>query len=60
MPYDKDLVRPDAYVLFYRHRNLPVHLNIKEPPASPTSMDTYEDTVPMESSSMKDIHEFVH
>ncbi len=26
----KDLVRSDAYVLFYRHRNSPVTLTIKE------------------------------
>jgi hypothetical protein len=26
----KDLVRSDAYVLFYRHRNLPVNFVIKD------------------------------
>jgi len=26
----KDLVRSDAYVLFYRHRNLPVNFSVQE------------------------------
>lgn len=28
--HDKDLIRPDAYVLFYRHRHLPVNLRLEE------------------------------
>jgi hypothetical protein len=61
LPQDKDLVRSDAYVLFYRHRHLPVNLIINEQNPSPISMDdTYEDTVPMlpmESSHMKDVND---
>ncbi|CAF0984223.1 unnamed protein product [Adineta steineri] len=68
---DKDLVRSDAYVLFYRHRHLPVHLNVNEQnSSSPISMDTYEDAVSMDkygdtvimessSSSMKDINDLL-
>ncbi|CAF3581966.1 unnamed protein product [Rotaria sp. Silwood1] len=60
LSYDKDLVRSDAYVLFYRHRNLPINLVINEQNSSPMSMDIYEDTVTMESSSMKDIQDLLH
>jgi len=58
LPQDKDLVRSDAYVLFYRHRYLPVNFRFNEQKSSPIPMDTYEDTVTMESSSnMKDIND---
>ncbi len=30
LPNVKDLVRSDAYVLFYRHRNLPVNFALQE------------------------------
>ncbi|CAF1390884.1 unnamed protein product, partial [Rotaria magnacalcarata] len=59
LSYDKELVRPDAYVLFYRHRNLPLNLTINEQTASPMPMDMYEDTVTMESSAMKDVRDFL-
>ncbi len=62
---DKDLVRSDAYVLFYRHRHLPVNLTLNE---SNSSMDTYErlymdtseNTLTPESSNMKDVFDFVN
>ena len=38
--HDKDLVRPDAYVLFYRHRHLPVNVVINERNTSVISMNT--------------------
>ncbi|CAF4207350.1 unnamed protein product, partial [Rotaria sp. Silwood2] len=65
---DKDLVRSDAYVLFYRHRNSPINLVMNEQNTSPTSMDTYKDTITIdtykdtttiESSSMKDIQDLL-
>ncbi|CAF1580390.1 unnamed protein product [Rotaria magnacalcarata] len=59
LSYDKELVRPDAYVLFYRHRNLPLNLTINAQTASPMPMDMYEDTVTMESSAMKDVRDFL-
>ncbi|CAF1282003.1 unnamed protein product [Rotaria sordida] len=59
LSYEKDLARSDAYVLFYRHRHLPVNFVINEQNTSPTSMDIYEDTVTMESSSMKDIQDLL-
>lgn len=55
LPHDKELVRSDAYVLFYRHRNLSVDQLVNEQTSSPISMDTTnEDTVIMESSHMKE------
>jgi hypothetical protein len=59
LPHDKDLVRSDAYVLFYRHRHLPVDLIVNQESSSPVSMDTYEDISTMESSHMKDIHDLL-
>lgn len=58
---DKDLVRSDAYVLFYRHRHLPVELLLDQPDEpSPVFMDTYEDIQTPESSHMKDIADLVN
>ncbi|CAF1633950.1 unnamed protein product [Adineta ricciae] len=62
LSYDKDLVRSDAYVLFYRHRHLPVNLAMSDnnvPLASPISMDIYEDAISMDSAHMKDVHDFM-
>lgn len=60
LPYDKDLARSDAYVLFYRHRHLPVNLVIDECNPSPVSMDIYEDAVTMDvSADMKDVQDFL-
>ena len=61
---DKDLVRSDAYVLFYRHRHLPVEhlLNEQHSSSSPMSVDnnSYEENVILESSQMKDIADFLN
>jgi hypothetical protein len=58
---DKDLVRSDAYVLFYRHRYLPLDPvdpcvnELTQQNTTPVSMDIYEDAVTMESTQMGDI-----
>ncbi len=57
---DKDLVRSDAYVLFYRHRHLPVNFQINEQNSSPISMDTYDDIVTMDSAHMKDVNDLLN
>ena len=63
---DKDLVRSDAYVLFYRHRHLPVPANFsldhqqQQSEPSPVFMDTYEDIQTPDSSTMQDIIDFVN
>ncbi|UJR15384.1 hypothetical protein I4U23_002332 [Adineta vaga] len=61
LSYDKDLVRSDAYVLFYRHRHLPVNFVTNESTSlsSSASMDIYEDAISMDSTEMKDIQDFL-
>lgn len=59
---DKELVRSDAYVLFYRHRYLPVQLLFNEQNPSPMSVDSNQssdETVVMESSNLKDVQDFM-
>jgi hypothetical protein len=56
---EKDLVRSDAYVLFYRHRYLPVDFLLHEQNQSPIYMDTYEDALTTEDSHMKDVNDFL-
>jgi len=59
---DKELVRSDAYVLFYRHRHLTVPFVFNEQNPSPMSVDSYqssEETVVMESSNLKDIQDLI-
>jgi hypothetical protein len=56
---EKDLVRSDAYVLFYRHRHLPVDFLLHEQNQSPVYMDTYEDALTTEDSHMKDVNDFL-
>lgn len=59
---DKELVRSDAYVLFYRHRYLPVQLLFNEQNPSPMSVDSNQssdETVVMESSNLKDVQDLM-
>ena len=67
---EKELNRPDAYVLFYRHRNLPIQLNLPTPPPQPpavtttttstfTPLDTFDEPISMETNTLDDIRDLL-
>ena len=62
LSHDKDLVRPDAYVLFYRHRHLTVELGLDDavPSVNTTSapMDVSEDSTSMDTAGFDDVIDF--
>jgi hypothetical protein len=56
---EHELVRPEAYVLFYRNRTLPVHFNVPEPLITsivlpPTSIDIHDE------STMDDVKDLLN
>jgi hypothetical protein len=60
---DKDLVRPDAYVLFYRHRYSSFNHIVHDPvPSANTYVSTeiYTDSINMDSASIDDIHDLLN
>ena len=66
---EKELNRPDAYVLFYRHRHSPIHLNLPTPPSQPAPTttatttfnphDTFEEPISMETNTLDDIRDLL-
>ena len=66
---EKDLNRPDAYVLFYRHRHLSIDFNLPTPPAAQplttttttnvTSKQFFEEPISMETNTLDDIRDLI-